>query len=895
MATTQNDRLMQITTPLGPDFLLLNRFDAVEGISKLFSIEAELLHEETTADFDPTVVDPQALLGRSVTISIKSTDGASREFSGIVNQFTQGNRDARFSYYRVSIVPHVWLLTQSSQSRIFQQMSVPDILKKVFAGFEFKFVTQAKYEPRNYCVQYRETDFDFASRLMEEEGIFYYFEHAEGKHKIVFGDSQQAHPDCPGNSEVPFFVNVGDPDDFVSSVNTFLGGYRVQTGKVTLWDYNFQLPTNHLINEQSSVFSYGDNQKLEVYDYPGGYARKYDGISKSGGEQSGELQKVFEDGKGTAKDVLEALDSTCNTISALSDWCGLTAGHRFTLSKHPNSELNGKYTITNATHSAEQNPSYSSAEAIPEPYRNRFTCIPQGAGKPGFVPQLVTPKPIVHGSQTAFVVGPSGEEIYTDKFGRVKVQFHWDRDGQVNEGSSCWIRVAQTWSGNKWGSMFIPRVGMEVIVHFLEGDPDRPIITGCVPNPQTMPPYTLPDEKTKSTIKSNSTKGGGGFNEFRFEDKKGSEQIFIHAEKDQDLRVKNDCKEIIIRDRHLIVERDQFEKVKKDKHLQVAGDQIEKVGGNMHLNVSSNKEQKIGSKFAVDSGQEIHLKAGMSVTIEAGTQITLKAAGNFINIGPSGVSIKGTMVMINSGGAAGSGAGASPSNPKDPLEADKAEPGQAIKITPAPPPKQPAALTPLLAAARNPSSPPIDEIIRPPFDARRAPVPQSEEAKDAAPPPNQSVMSYDEIKAKVEEVSKKMADRARVRTHFEDDLRSFVFQGVAERGGTGVVKSMDRAEVERRIDRAMIGEGLTEQYEAIKKEQEARLRADAEATVEATQSAYVEEAKDPVQNYQPFSELSPQAVDSVRAAQDGVPYQLAESPSGDEAKAAYQMFDPSMF
>ena len=203
-----------------------------------------------------------------------------------------------------------------------------------------------------------------------------------------------------------------------------------------------------------------------------------------------------------------------------------------------------------------------------------------GSGAPPFRPPRKTPKPIIQGIQTAFVVGPAGEEIFTDKYGRVKVQFHWDREGQVDAKSSCWVRVAQIWAGNKWGTMFIPRIGMEVIVHFLEGDPDQPIITGCVYNPQAMPPYTLPDEKTKSTIKSNSSKGGGGFNEFRFEDKKGSEQIFIHAEKNQDIRVKNDCMETILHDRHLIVENDQLENSQKRQTREVVGgDHNEKVDG----------------------------------------------------------------------------------------------------------------------------------------------------------------------------------------------------------------------------------------------------------------------------------------------------------------------------
>lgn len=702
MKTTQDDRLMAIYTPLGKDYLLINRLTVSEALSELFKIEAELLHEETKTSYNPTIVNPQSLLGKGVTITVAAPDGSRREFAGIVNKFSQGNRDVRFSYYHITIVPHVWLLTQNIQSRIFQNQTVPQILAEIFKGFEVKFELPGVFERRNYCVQYRESDFDFAARLMEEEGIFYFFEHANGNDRMIIANTPQSHRDCPTKAVIPFFIDVGDDDDFVGAVRTFLNGYNLQTGKVTFRDYNFQLPANSLEKQAQSRFTFGDNKNLEFYDFPGGYARKYDGIEKGGGEQSGELNKVFGDREQTTGNLMEALDAHCTNASGSSDCCSLTAGYRFTLAKHPNSSLNMQYTVVSVVHEAEQNPSYVSTEGATDPYTNSFTCIGYGAGNPNFRPLRKTPKPIVQGSQTAFVVGPAGEEIFTDKYGRVKVQFHWDRDGQADAASSCWVRVAQTWAGNKWGTMFIPRIGMEVIVHFLEGDPDQPIITGCVYNPQTMPPYTLPDEKTKSTLKSNSSKGGGGFNEFRFEDKKGSEQIFIHAEKNQDIRVKNDVMETIKHDRHLIIENDQYEKVKKDKHLQVQGDHNEKVTGTMSLTIGADLQEKVTSNYGLEAGSGVHIKGGMTTVIEAGTALTLKVGGSSININSGGIQIIGSpMLTLNSGGAATPGAGCQPEAPKDPKEADNAQPGTTPTPPPPSPPVAPFTIGPLAASMKS--------------------------------------------------------------------------------------------------------------------------------------------------------------------------------------------------
>jgi type VI secretion system secreted protein VgrG len=690
--TTQNDRLMQITTPLAYDYLLISRISATEGLSRLFSFEVELLHEEETPGFQPTVVDATQLLGQGVTVTINQRDGTKRNLNGIVNQFSQGNRNTRFSFYYATVVPHAWILTQNHQSRIFQHKTVPDILREVLKDFEVSYeLDPGKYKPRNYCVQYNESDFDFISRLMEEEGIYYFFEHGETTHKLIIADSPQSHPNCPSKSEIPYFIIQDRPkEDFITTIRAWQTDHKLQTGKVTTWDNHFQLPGNKLTATQPSLFNAGDNKKLEIYEYPGGGARMFDDIDRGGSERS-DVQNVFDKKQKMIEVAMQSLDAQYRVISAVSDCSSISSGYKFNFTKHIDA---GEYVITSVTHEAEQNPSYVSDDEIEQPYSNNFSCIPYGKNNPPFRPVKKTPKALIQGSQTAYVVGPAGEEIFTDKYGRVKVQFHWDREGQEDSESSCWVRVAQMWAGNKWGGMAIPRIGMEVIVHFLEGDPDQPIITGCVYNAQTMPPYTLPDEKTKMTIKSDSSKGGGGFNEMRFEDKKGEEQIFFHAQKDMDIRVRNDRRELIGNDRHLIVNRDKRDQIKRDEHRIIERDQIERIDRDFHRHVKGKMAaktdgslshevggsigEKVGGSHTEDVGQTIYLKAGMNVVIEAGMQITLKVGGNFVDIGPAGVTIKGTMVLINSGGAAGSasmGGMVAPLDPEEAMIADNADPG----------------------------------------------------------------------------------------------------------------------------------------------------------------------------------------------------------------------------
>jgi type VI secretion system secreted protein VgrG len=421
-----------------------------------------------------------------------------------------------------------------------------------------------------------------------------------------------------------------------------------------------------------TVTEIGGNTKYEVYDYPGIHTNKSEGdtVTKLRMEEEEALHQII------------AGSGNCRSF---------VPGYKFHADEHPRRDMNGDYLLTEVTHSATIGDSYTSTKAPSnETYSNHFTCIPFAVP---FRPQRITSKPVVQGPQTAVVVGPSGEEIYPDKYGRVKVQFFWDRLGKKDENSSCWIRVSQPWAGKNWGAINIPRIGQEVIVEFLEGDPDRPIITGRVYNDEQMPPYTLPDNMTRTTFLTRSTKGGGSsnWNELRFEDKKGSEQIFMNAERDMDLRVEHDSREFVGNDRSLIVQGDQKEKVQGEQDIQIAKDQNEKVGGDASLNVTGNQnvqvgqtmslqvgqnlQEKSGQNYAHEAGMEIHLKAGMNVVIEAGLELTIMASGNFINIGPAGVAISGTLVLINSGGAAGSGSPSSPTSPKDPKDPDTADDG----------------------------------------------------------------------------------------------------------------------------------------------------------------------------------------------------------------------------
>jgi type VI secretion system secreted protein VgrG len=671
LAPTQIDRPFRFKTPLGDDALLLESFTGEERVSTPYRFTLQLLAE------DPDI-DMKALMMKPAVLTIKLEDDAGqpeRHIHGILNRMklTEMGKDG-MARYQAEMVPWLWFLTLYSNCRIFQNKSVPDIVEQVFTdrGFtDYQVKLQGTYQPREYCVQYRETDFNFVSRLLEDEGIFYFFEQTEEKHTLVLADAISGFEACPNKPTATYTPSVGAGsrlnEDTVLSIEE---EHRVNTGKTTLTDYDFEKPHTNLDANLSGSDEGQSDETGECYDYPGKY-------------------KTKDDGDRYVKLRLEEREVALVTVFGKSNCMGFECGYKFTLSEHFREKANQDYTLTALRHFA-QNTSYRAGVPDPFEYHNEFEAIPNTVP---FRPPRMATDPVIPSTQTAVVVGKSGEEIWTDQYGRVKVQFFWDREGNADENSSCWIRVATGWAGKQWGLITIPRIGQEVVVSFLEGDPDRPLITGSVYNAEQMPPYTLPGDQTKSTLKSLSSKGGGGFNEIRLEDKADNEQVFIHSQKLMDIRVENDRKEWIGQDRHLMVQRDKLEQVTRDAHYTINRDLLEQMSRDHHLTiqgkenisitgdhsltVSGNVNQAVTGNHSESVTQNYSLDA-MQAVLAGKTGITLSVGGSFITINASGVQIFGPMVMINSGGSALSGTPAnalSPTAPTAPLEADNAQAG----------------------------------------------------------------------------------------------------------------------------------------------------------------------------------------------------------------------------
>jgi type VI secretion system secreted protein VgrG len=621
-----DNKFVAISTPLGDEKLLLRQARINEELGQPFSIEAELLSSDEDISLDD-------ILGQNVTIRLE-TENETRFFNGIVTEFFQKENIDRNACFGAVIKPWFWLLSLSENCRIFQEKTYPDIIKMVFddLGFsDYEDRLKDTYSPQEYVVQYNESDFNFVSRLMEQEGIYYYFIHTDGKHTLVLADDSSVQPDI---GDVPFYEK--EESDYHIGLEGIIKweNYRkIRTGGVSLADFDFTLPSKNL-NAVTTDPKTGSLASLQKFNYPGKYTERDKGISYT-------------------KILMEKENVRYDQKYAEGNFRTLYAGSQFALIDHHRDDQNDNYLVVNFSCILK------SEQYIPSPneqetnlFTSNFTAIPSNVT---YRPQQVAIKPRITGPQTAMVVGKKGEEIWTDKYGRIKVLFHWDRDAEADEKSSCWIRVSQSWAGKNWGSMQIPRIGQEVLVDFIHGDPDRPIVIGSVYNGSAMPPYDLPANATMSGVKSRSTKGGDGFNEIRFEDKKDEEQIFIQGQKNQEINIKNDCFETIGNDRHLIIKNDQTELVENNRSEEVKADHVEKIGKDRHLDVIGKEAKKVGDSLSLTVTGDVTevFKAnhsmqvsddsyvkGSNICIEATDKITLKVGGSSISIEGGGITIK---------------------------------------------------------------------------------------------------------------------------------------------------------------------------------------------------------------------------------------------------------------
>ncbi|HEV3436944.1 MAG TPA: type VI secretion system tip protein TssI/VgrG [Gemmata sp.] len=662
MPSTQNRRIFTLTTPLGADAFLMTGFQGREELSRPFSFTLDLVSENTT-------VAASDLVGQAVGWTVNYPEDSPRYFHGYVKKLVTGSKMSRsLRSYRIEVVPWLWFLTRATNCQIFQNKAVPDIITAIFGQFGFSAYQsnlQGSYPVREYCVQYRETAFNFISRLMEEYGIFYTFTFAAGSHTLVMADAASAYAACTQAT-----AEYRPESDAAGAIYRWDRAFEFRSGKATHTDYNFTTPATNLLQTSPTTVSLTGISSYELFDYPGRYA-------------------VGPDGQALAKVRIEEMEAGYDTAAGESRCSSFLPGGTFSLSLHPAD--NGSYVLFAVDHRGTEEWVAGTKSGTAD-YRNSFVCAP--AATP-FRPARTTPRPLVYGPQPAVVVGPSGEEIYTDQYGRIKVQFFWDRVGQLDQNSSCWMRVAELWAGQNWGMIFTPRIGQEVIVEFLEGDPDQPLVTGRVYNANQMPPYALTANMTQSGIRTRSTKGGGtdDFNELTFEDKKGNEQVYFHAQKDFVRVVENDDTLTVGNDQSITIQNNRtlevskgYEKITIDK-----GDRDRTVSqGNDSLTISQGKRtiqvqsdhsltvQQGNRSVTVSQGNDSHTVSagnrsvtisqgndgltvsqgnmtidvtGGNATIQAGNSITLKVGSNSIVINTSGITIQASKLSITVGGS----------------------------------------------------------------------------------------------------------------------------------------------------------------------------------------------------------------------------------------------------
>jgi type VI secretion system secreted protein VgrG len=598
--------------------LIFRSMTAQEELGRLFKYEIDLLNQDSN-------LKPADVLGQLMTVHIELRHGDVRHFNGYVTDMSLKGTLGAHALYTFTVRPWLWLLTRTNNCRIFQKMTVPDIIKQVFRDHgltDFEEALSGTYAANDFIVQYRETDFNFVSRLMEQVGIYYFFKHTESTHSLVLSDSYSAHATVSGYESIPYYPpdeHRGHDTDFV---DRWESSHQIEPGAYALTDFDFERPKASLLAKLALP---NDHAKadFEVFDYPGAYTE-------------------VKNGEDYVRVRLEELHVAHAQAHGRSNARGLAVGSLFELTDHPIEAQNAEYLVVTARHELRTHDQTSGAELPDEDvYRCTFSTIE--SSRP-FRPARTTHKPLVNGPQTAIVVGKGGEEIWTDNFGRVKVKFHWDRFAKGDESSSCWVRVAQAWAGSGWGSIHIPRMGQEVIVEFLEGDPDRPIITGRVYNGDNAVPYGLPGNQTQSGIKSRSSKGGsaGNFNELRFEDKKGSEQVYFQAEKNLDTLVKASETHSVGSDRTISVGNDEThtvtnnrsKTVQVDETVVIGANRTETVGADETITVMANRTETVAASETINIGttRDTTVIAADSLKV-GGAQTVMVGAAQSVTVG----------------------------------------------------------------------------------------------------------------------------------------------------------------------------------------------------------------------------------------------------------------------
>lgn len=615
------------------------QFSGTETLSEpyVFTIELESAKED---------ILPTQLVDQTASLYIKRGKNTLREFHGIISSFTRGDTGHHQTLYTVELVPALKRSSLRQNSRMFQHQKVEAIITQLLGemGTQVnKFHLAKKALDREYCVQYRESDLEFIERIAAEEGLFYYFKNQKGKHQLHFAEKVFFAPSL--KEEVEYNALAGGMAS-TYYINSFTRSSQIRQTKATLKDYSFKRPAHSFLQDVDGIDMEYQHGGYEHYDYPGRY-------------------KGDAEGRAFTSNRIDYLRSNAVTASGSGNVPMLASGMKFTLTNHPDKKCNRKWFTVSVSHFGTQSkPSENGATT----YSNNFSLVPSNVSwKP-----KPNPKPRVDGPQIAVVTGPKGEEIFCDSYCRVKVQFKWDRYNQADQDSSCWIRVSQGWAGPKYGMLAIPRIGHEVIVSFLEGDPDQPIITGRTYNAANIVPYKLPENKTRTVLRTD-THNGRGANEVRFEDEATKEEIYIHAQKDMNVVVEHDRTDHIKNDSHIFIENDSFKQVDNNFHLTIGGESRTQVSDQQSIFVDDSSHIKTGKNHVIQAGTEIHLNAGQKIVAEAGTELTLAVGGSFVKIDDAGVHIVGSKINMNSGGSAGSGSRFAGVRPTEPIIPDTSE------------------------------------------------------------------------------------------------------------------------------------------------------------------------------------------------------------------------------